>query len=61
MNHKIICSIIQVLLGLIFLISGILKSLDVYGTMLKLDEYAHQLNFQLLEILDEPIAFIHFP
>ena len=58
MNHKIICSIIQVLLGLIFLISGILKSLDVYGTMLKLDEYAHQLNFQLLEILDEPIAVI---
>ena len=44
MNHKIICSIIQVLLGLIFLISGILKSLDVYGTMLKLDEYAHLIN-----------------
>ena len=58
MNHKIICSIIQVLLGLVFLISGVLKSLDVYGTMLKLDEYAHQLNFPLLEILDEPIAVI---
>lgn len=58
MNHKIICSIIQVLLGLTFLFSGVLKSLDVYGTMLKLDEYAHQLNFPLLEILDEPIAVI---
>ena len=48
MNHKKNCNIIQVVLGLIFLVSGVLKTVDAYGTILKLDEYAHHLNFLLL-------------
>lgn len=58
MNHKKNCNIIQVVLGLIFLVSGVLKTVDAYGTILKLDEYAHHLNFPLLETLDKHITAI---
>lgn len=57
-DHERNCDIIQVVLGLVFLVSGVLKSIDVYGTILKLDEYAQVLKLPLLQSYDEAIAVI---
>lgn len=56
MNHKRNCNIIQVILGVIFLVSGILKSADVYGTSLKLIEYSHQTGWDFLEEYNQLFA-----
>lgn len=49
MKDKRFFNLIQVILGMIFLVSGILKGVDVYGTSLKLIEYSHQTGFGFLE------------
>lgn len=38
----------QLLIGLTFIASGFLKAIDIYGTELKLIEYANNLDFNFL-------------
>ena len=56
MKDKRFFNLIQVILGMIFLVSGILKGVDVYGTSLKLIEYFHQTGFGFLEEYSQFLA-----
>lgn len=58
MKKTIIDRTIQILLGGVFLFSGLLKGMDIYGTMLKLSEYARQMDFPWIEEYSQHLAIV---
>lgn len=46
------------MLGLIFVVSGVLKAVDIYGTELKLIEYANSTGFQFLAEYNMPLTVL---
>ena len=50
--------VIQFLLGLVFLASGVLKSMDVYGTELKFVEYGNMLGWDFLKDYNEILSIL---
>lgn len=53
---KILRISIQLMLGLTFVVSGVLKAVDIYGTELKLIEYANSTGFQFLAGYNMPLS-----
>ena len=53
---KILRISIQLMLGLTFVVSGVLKAMDIYGTELKLIEYANSTGFQFLAEYNMPLS-----
>lgn len=53
---KILRISIQLMLGLTFVVSGILKAMDIYGTELKLIEYANSTGLQFLAEYNMPLS-----
>ena len=53
---KILRISIQLMLGLTFVVSGVLKAMDIYGTELKLIEYANSTGFQFLTEYNMPLS-----
>lgn len=49
---------IQLFLGLTFIVSGVLKSMDIYGTELKLIEYGNSLGWDFLINHNVPFAIV---
>lgn len=49
---------VQLLLGLTFIVSGAFKAMDVYGTELKLIEYANSTGFQFLAEYNIPLSIL---
>lgn len=50
--------VIQFFLGLVFLASGVLKSMDVYGTELKFVEYGNNLGWNFLKDYNEILSIL---
>lgn len=50
--------VIQFFLGLVFLASGVLKSMDVYGTELKFVEYGNMLGWDFLKDYNEILSIL---
>lgn len=55
---KILRISIQLMLGLTFVVSGVLKGMDIYGTELKLIEYANSTGFQFLAEYNMPLSVL---
>ena len=48
----------QLMLGLTFVVSGVLKGMDIYGTELKLIEYANSTGLQFLAEYNMPLSVL---
>lgn len=55
---KILRILIQLMLGLTFVVSGVLKGMDIYGTELKLIEYANSTGLQFLAEHNMPLSVL---
>lgn len=55
---KILRISIQLMLGLTFVVSGVLKAVDIYGTELKLIEYANSTGLQFLAEYNMPLSVL---
>ena len=53
---KILRISVQLMLGLTFVVSGVLKAMDIYGTELKLIEYANSSGLQSLAEYNMPLS-----
>ena len=53
---KILRISVQLMLGLTFVVSGVLKAMDIYGTELKLIEYANSTGLQFLAEYNMPLS-----
>ena len=53
---KILRISVQLMLGLTFVVSGVLKAMDIYGTELKLIEYANSTGLQSLAEYNMPLS-----
>ena len=53
---KILRISVQLMLGLTFVVSGVLKAVDIYGTELKLIEYANSTGLQSLAEYNMPLS-----
>ena len=55
---KILRISVQLMLGLTFVVSGVLKAVDIYGTELKLIEYANSTGVQFLAEYNMPLSVL---
>ena len=55
---KILRISVQQMLGLTFVVSGVLKGMDIYGTELKLIEYANSTGLQFLAEYNMPLSVL---
>ena len=55
---KILRISVQLMLGLTFVVSGVLKAVDIYGTELKLIEYANSTGLQFLVEYNMPLSVL---
>ena len=55
---KILRISVQLMLGLTFVVSGVLKAVDIYGTELKLIEYANSTGLQFLAEHNMPLSVL---
>lgn len=55
-RKELIETVIQLLLGLVFIVSGVLKSMDIYGTELKFIEYGNSLGWDFLVDYNMPLS-----
>lgn len=55
---KILRISVQLMLGLTFVVSGVLKAVDIYGTELKLIEYANSTGLQFLAEYNMPLSVL---
>lgn len=55
---KILRISVQLMLGLTFVVSGVLKAMDIYGTELKLIEYANSTGLQFLAEYNMPLSVL---
>ena len=55
---KILRISVQLMLGLTFVVSGVLKGMDIYGTELKLIEYANSTGLQFLAEYNMPLSVL---
>ncbi len=55
---KILRISVQLMLGLTFVVSGVLKAMDIYGTELKLIEYANSTRLQFLAEYNMPLSVL---
>ena len=55
---KILRISVQLFLGLTFVVSGLLKAVDIYGTELKLIEYANSTGLQFLAEYNMPLSVL---
>ena len=55
---KILRILILLMLGLTFVVSGVLKGMDIYGTELKLIEYANSTGLQFLAEHNMPLSVL---
>ena len=58
MGIKILRISVQLMLGLTFVVSGVLKAVDIYGTELKLIEYANSTGVQFLAEYNMPLSVL---
>ena len=58
MGIKILRISVQLMLGLTFVVSGVLKAMDIYGTELKLIEYANSTGLQFLAEYNMPLSVL---
>lgn len=56
-NKKLIAEISRIILGCVFIFSGLVKSVDVYGTAFKVTEYLSSFHLSAISELATPISF----